>query len=197
MQQPICVRSKVKSRLYADAIPGYFATNHSHINCYIDMSDLKHKQSLAMTVARSFAARMAGMPVDTILCLEGTEYIGAYLAQELTHESLSGMNTGRDLFLVEPDSNINGQFIFADNLRPMIAECVEYYGGHVVGTRHCSPISPSWTANRWSVCLPVQISPTIRPAPTAKTARPARRVSRSTRSSLRAAIASCKIIWMQ
>lgn len=152
--QPICVPSKVKSRLYADAIPGYFATNHSHINYYIDMSDLKHKQSLAMTVARSFAARMAGMPVDTILCLEGTEYIGAYLAQELTRESLSSMNTGRDLFLIEPDSNINGQFIFADNLRPMIdgkavfvmvasastgqtlsqiAECVEYYGGHVVG----------------------------------------------------------------
>lgn len=213
MQQPICVRSKVKSRLYADAIPGYFATNHSHINCYIDMSDLKHKQSLAMTVARSFAARMAGMPVDTILCLEGTEYIGAYLAQELTHESLSGMNTGRDLFLVEPDSNINGQFIFADNLRPMIdgkavfvmvasastgqtlsqiAECVEYYGGHVVGTRHCSPISPSWTANRWSACLPVWISPTIRSVPTARTVRPARRVSRSTRLSPRAAIASCK-----
>lgn len=154
MQKPICVLSKVKSRLYADAIPGHFATNHSHINYYIDMSDLKHKQSLAMTAARSIAARIPGIPVDTILCLEGTEYIGAYLAQELTRESLSGMNSGHDLFLVEPDSNINGQFIFADNLRPMIsgkavfvmvtsastgqtlsqiAECVEYYGGHVVG----------------------------------------------------------------
>lgn len=154
MQKPICVLSKVKSRLYADAIPGHFATNHSHINYYIDMSDLKHKQSLAMTAAHSIAARIPGLPVDTILCLEGTEYIGAYLAQELTRESLSSMNSGHDVFLVEPDSNINGQFIFADNLRPMIsgkavfvmvtsastgqtlsqiAECVEYYGGHVVG----------------------------------------------------------------
>ncbi len=154
MQQPICVLSKVKSRLYAEAIPGHFATNHSHINYYIDMSDIKHKQSLAMTAARSIAARIPGILVDTILCLEGTEYIGAFLARELTRESLTGINTGRDLFLVEPDSNINGQFIFSDNLRSMvegkavfvmvtsastgqtlrqIAECVEYYGGHVVG----------------------------------------------------------------
>lgn len=154
MQQPICVLSKVKSRLYAEAIPGHFATNHSHINYYIDMSDIKHKQSLAMTAARSIAARIPGILVDTILCLEGTEYIGAFLARELTRESLTGINTGRDLFLVEPDSNINGQFTFSDNLRSMvegkavfvmvtsastgqtlrqIAECVEYYGGHVVG----------------------------------------------------------------
>lgn len=118
------------------------------------MSDIKHKQSLAMTAARSIAARIPGILVDTILCLEGTEYIGAFLARELTRESLTGINTGRDLFLVEPDSNINGQFTFSDNLRSMvegkavfvmvtsastgqtlrqIAECVEYYGGHVVG----------------------------------------------------------------
>lgn len=154
MQQPICVRSKVESSLYAQAIPGHFATNHSHINYYIDMSDIKHKQSLAMTAARSIAARIPGLLVDTILCLEGTEYIGAFLARELTQDSLVGMNAGRDLFLVEPDSNINGQFTFSDNLRPMVdgkavfvmvasastgqtlsqtAECVEYYGGHVVG----------------------------------------------------------------
>ena len=73
-----------------------------------------------MTAARSIAARFSGMPVDTLLCLEGTEYIGAYLARELTRESLAGVNTGRDIFLVEPDSNINGQFTFSDNLRGMI-----------------------------------------------------------------------------
>ena len=154
MQQPIRVLSKVKTRLYADAIPGHFATNHSHINYYIDMSDIKHKQSLAMTAARSIAARFSGMPVDTLLCLEGNEYIGAYLARELTRESLAGVNTGRDIFLVEPDSNINGQFTFSDNLRGMIEkkavlvlaasastgqtldqarECVEYYGGRPAG----------------------------------------------------------------
>lgn len=154
MQQPICVLSKVKSRLYANAIPGHFATNHSHINYYIDISDIKHKQGLAMTAARSIAANFPGVLVDTILCLEGTDFIGAYLAQELTRETLSGVNMGRDLCLLQPDSNVNGQFMFSDNLRPMIrdksvfvmvasastgqtlrqvCECVTYYGGTVAG----------------------------------------------------------------
>lgn len=154
MQQPIRVYSKVNFKLYADAIPGHFATNHSHINYYIDMSALKHGQGLAVEAARSISCHFSSISIDTILCLEGTEYIGAYIARELTRESLAGLNSGRDLFLVEPDSNINGQFIFSDNLRPMIEnktvlvlvtsastgqtlsqarECVEYYGGHVAG----------------------------------------------------------------
>lgn len=154
MQQPIRVVSRINSKLYADAIPGHFATNHSHINYYIDMSALKHSQSLATEAARSIAYHFSAVSIDTILCLEGTEYIGAFVARELTRESLAGLNSGGDLFLVEPDSNVNGQFIFADNLRPMIEhknvlvlvtsastgqtlsqtrECVEYYGGRVAG----------------------------------------------------------------
>lgn len=154
MQQPIRVVSKVNPKLYADAIPGHFATNHSHINYYIDMSMIKHTHSLASEAARSIAFRFTATDVDTILCLEGTEYIGAFLARELSQDSLRSMNGGREVFLVEPDSNINSQFIFSDNLRPMIEqrnvlalvtsastgqtlsqirECVEYYGGRIVG----------------------------------------------------------------
>lgn len=154
MQQPIRVVSRVNPKLYADAIPGHFATNHSHINYYLDMSALKHSQSMATEAARSIAYPLTGVNIDTLLCLEGTEYIGAFLARELTRDSLRGINSGHDLFLVEPESNVNGQFIFADNLRPMIdarnvlvlvtsastgqtltqtRECVEYYGGRVAG----------------------------------------------------------------
>lgn len=154
MQQPIRVYSRVNAKLYADAIPGHFATNHSHINYYLDMSALKHSRSLAAEAAHSIAYHFASTNVDTILCLEGTEYIGAYLARELSLDSMRGMNSGHDLFLIEPDCSVTGQFIFADNLRPMIEnkqvlvlvtsastgqtltqarECVEYYGGAVVG----------------------------------------------------------------
>lgn len=154
MQQPIRLSSPKNNRLYADAIPGHFATNHSHINYYLDMSALKHSHSMAAEAARSIAYHFSATSVDTILCLEGTEYIGAFLARELTLESLGGMNTGKTLYLVEPESNVNGQFTFADNLRPMIhgkavlvlvtsastgktltqaCECVEYYGGHCAG----------------------------------------------------------------
>ncbi len=154
MQQPIRIISRANRRLYADAIPGHFATNHSHINYYIDMSELKHSLPLALEAARSIAFRFAAVSVDTILCLEGTEYIGAYLARELSNAGLGGMNAGQDIYLIEPDSNVNGQFMFADNLRHMVEhrnvlvlvstastgqtltqarECVEYYGGRVSG----------------------------------------------------------------
>lgn len=154
MQQPIRVISRFNKRLYADAIPGHFATNHSHINYYIDMSEIKHNMAMALEAAHSIAFRFSSVSVDTLLCLEGTEYIGAYIAKELANSGIGSLNTNKVIYLVEPDSNVNGQFVFADNLRPMIEhrnvlvlvntastgqtlsqtrECIEYYGGRVAG----------------------------------------------------------------
>ena len=139
MKQSIRITSRVNKRLYADAIPGHFATNHSHINYYIDMSEIKHRMAMSREAARSIAYQFSSTSIDTLLCMEGTEYIGAYLAGEL---SSVGMG------------NVNGQFVFSDNLRHMIEhrnvlvlvnsastgqtfsqakECVEYYGGRVSG----------------------------------------------------------------
>ena len=139
MKQSIRITSRVNKRLYADAIPGHFATNHSHINYYIDMSEIKHSMAMSREAARSIAYQFSSTSIDTLLCMEGTEYIGAYLAGEL---SSVGMG------------NVNGQFVFSDNLRHMIEhrnvlvlvnsastgqtfsqakECVEYYGGRVSG----------------------------------------------------------------
>ena len=154
MQQPIRITSHANKRLFADAIPGHFATNHSHINYYIDMSEIKHNMSMAHEAAHSIAFHFHSVSVDTLLCLEGTEYIGAYLARELSSSHLGSLNAGKSIYLVEPDNNVNGQFMFADNLRPMIEgrsvlvlvntastgqtlsqtrECIEYYGGRVAG----------------------------------------------------------------
>ena len=154
MQQPIRIISRSNKRLYADAIPGHFATNHSHINYYIDMSEIKHNMAMALEAARSIAFHFSSISVDTLLCLEGTEYIGAYIAKELANSGIGSLNTNKAIYLVEPDSNVNGQFMFADNLRPMIEhrnvlvlvntastgqtlsqtrECIEYYGGRVAG----------------------------------------------------------------
>ena len=154
MQQPIRIISHANKRLYADAIPGHFATNHSHINYYVDMSEIKHNMSMALEAARSIAFHFSAVSVDTLLCLEGTEYIGADLARELSSSGIGSLNSGKSVYLVEPDNNVNGQFMFADNLRPMIEnrnvlvlvntastgqtlsqtrECIEYYGGRVAG----------------------------------------------------------------
>ena len=110
----------MNKRLYADAIPGHFATNHSHINYYIDMSEIKHRMAMSREAARSIAYQFSSTSIDTLLCMEGTEYIGAYLAGELSSVGMGNVNSGKDIYLVEPDSNVNGQFVFSDNLRHMI-----------------------------------------------------------------------------
>ena len=120
MKQSIRITSRVNKRLYADAIPGHFATNHSHINYYIDMSVIKHSMAMSREAARSIAYQFSSTSIDTLLCMEGTEYIGAYLAGELSSVGMGNVNSGKDIYLVEPDSNVNGQFVFSDNLRHMI-----------------------------------------------------------------------------
>ena len=57
---------------------GHFATNHSHINYYIDLTLTKHRLSEARQAAKTLCgAYSASTIIDTILCLDGTEVIGA------------------------------------------------------------------------------------------------------------------------
>ena len=52
---------------------GHFATNHSHVNYYIDMTTLKTRQSEAEAAAKALVPHyIANTVVDTILCLDGT-----------------------------------------------------------------------------------------------------------------------------
>ena len=46
--------SKAGNNIILRAIPGHFATSHSHINYYVDMTGLKTRRSEACAVARAF-----------------------------------------------------------------------------------------------------------------------------------------------
>ena len=76
---------------------GHFATSNCHVNCYIDMTYTKHRLEEAKEAAKELAENLdKTSPIDTILCLEGTEVIATFLAQEL-------IRLGYDLRLpVEP-----------------------------------------------------------------------------------------------
>ena len=81
--------TKMRSRKFPDVImkviPGHFVTPNSHINYYIDMTTMKTRQSEAKAAARAMASTYAATTiVDTIVCMDGMEVIGAYLADELT-----------------------------------------------------------------------------------------------------------------
>ena len=134
---------------------GHFATNHSHINYYIDITYPKTRLSEAKEVAKELVHNFKNnTPVDTILCLDGTAVIGTCLADELTKSGFQSINNHKTLYVVEPEFGVNNQMLFRDNIQPMIRnkhvlvlmascttgftakkgiETVGYYGGEIVG----------------------------------------------------------------
>ena len=134
---------------------GHFATNHSHINYYIDITYQKTRLSEARDVARRLVSHFINnTPVDTILCLDGTAVIGTCVAEELTKNGFQTINAHKTIYVLEPEYNANSQIIFRDNIQPMIRgkhvlvlmasvttgftakrsiEAIGYYGGKVAG----------------------------------------------------------------
>ena len=144
-----------KSSLFLRVAKGHFATSHSHINYYIDVTTQKARLSEAKAVAKEqVAAYQHSTIVDTVLCLDGTQVIGTSLANELTKDGFANMNAHQTIYVVEPEYNANSQIIFRDNIQPMIRgkhvlvlmasvttgftakrsiEAISYYGGRVAG----------------------------------------------------------------
>jgi orotate phosphoribosyltransferase len=102
-------------------IGGHFATNHSHINYYLDLTTLKTRASEARSIAHALARLyLYGTTIDTILCVEGMEVIGAYLAEELTSAHVLNTNAHKTIYVITPEYNDNSQIIVRGNIRPMI-----------------------------------------------------------------------------
>ena len=134
---------------------GHFATNHSHINYYIDITYQKTRLSEAKDTARQLVKHFINdTPVDTILCLDGTAVLGTCVAEELTKSGFHTINAHQTIYVVEPEYNANSQIIFRDNVQPMLRnkhvlilmasvttgftanrsmEAINYYGGKVAG----------------------------------------------------------------
>ena len=78
-----------KSNLQLRVSKGHYATSHSHINYYIDVTLTKFRLSEARAAAAELVREYKSTTiVDTILCLDGTEVIGACMASELTKARL-------------------------------------------------------------------------------------------------------------
>ena len=143
------------SKVVMKVIPGHFVTTHSHITHYVDMTTLRARQNEAEAAARILARKYANnTPVDSIICLNGCEVIGAYLAQGLTESGIMCLNAHQTIYVTSPEQDINGQMIFRDNSKIMVEgknililstsittgvtldkaiDSVEYYAGKVQG----------------------------------------------------------------
>ena len=149
------IYSQYSNQIALKATPGHFATSSSHINYYIDITTLKTRSSEAKAVAKAMVQDyVISTVIDTIICLDGTDIIGAYLADELMSAGFMSSNTHDDIYVLTPEQNSAGQLIFRENHMPMIRgkntlvllasattvktlrtalECIEYYGGTIVG----------------------------------------------------------------
>jgi orotate phosphoribosyltransferase len=134
---------------------GHFATGHSHINYYIDVTDQKFRLAEARKVALELAKEYKmDTLIDTILCLDGTEVIAACMASEMTKAGYMNINSHGDMNVVTPERTVGSQLIFRENSAPMIngknvlilmasvttgytaksaTEAIAYYGGKTVG----------------------------------------------------------------
>ena len=134
---------------------GHFATNHSHINYYIDITYQKTRLSEAKDSAYQLVSTFINdTPVDTIVCMDGTAVLGACVAEELTKSGFNTINAHQTIYVVEPEYGPHSQMIFRDNIQPMIRgkhvlvlmasdttgytanraiSSISYYGGKVAG----------------------------------------------------------------
>lgn len=152
--ESVKVLTKSKN-LYLRVSKGHFATSHSHINYYIDVAMQKTRLSEAKAVAKELAQYYNSTAiVDTVLCLDGMEVVGACLAEELTSGGLRSINSHQTIYVVTPEHTSGSQLIFRDNLIHTIKgknvlilaasvstgytagaaiEAIKYYGGVVAG----------------------------------------------------------------
>ena len=155
MKMRLKYHQKLTVKILLKVVPGHFATSHSHINYYMDMTRLKVGQREAKAVASTMANNYKyNTPIDAIVCMDGTYVIGAYLAEILTDAGVISMNSHQSIYVIEPEFDSCGQMFFRDNIQPMVRgknilllvasattgktidqclECLEYYGGIIQG----------------------------------------------------------------
>ena len=154
-KRTIKIAAKSNKKINLKVIPGHFATSQSHINYYLDMTSVKVRHTEAREVAKELVKKYStSKVVDAIICMDGCEVIGAYLADELTNAGIMSMNSHHCVNVVTPEIRSDGQMILRDNLQSMVMDkhvvillaiittgktikrCIEgirYYGGVIEG----------------------------------------------------------------
>ena len=100
---------------------GHFATNNCHVNYYIDMTYTKHRLAEAREAAKEIVKKLdKSSPIDTVLCLEGTEVLGTCIAEELINIGIQITNEHGTIYVVTPEHTSGNQTIFRSNTAHLI-----------------------------------------------------------------------------
>lgn len=178
MGKPQKIYAKDNPEVALKVTKGHFSSDRFHINYYIDMTSLKMRRKDAQEVAKAMVSRyvsrvnLAGIslpgadmqqlvaslatktPIDTIICMDGCEVIGAYVASELSSIGVTTLNSHHTSYIITPEFDSAGQMVVRDNIRPMLKDkhvlvvlatamsgrtiaksirCINSYGGIIEG----------------------------------------------------------------
>ena len=115
------LRSWKNPKARVKIMKGHFVTTHSHVNTYIDLSTMKSRCNNARETAKVMAEPyLASTEIDTIVCLDGMEVVGTFIADILSRPGTVSINTGKNISVVTPETDRAGQMIFRDNTKRMI-----------------------------------------------------------------------------
>ncbi|MCD7893813.1 MAG: phosphoribosyltransferase [Erysipelotrichaceae bacterium] len=143
MQDTKLIHSSYNNELVLKVTPGHFSSDRFHVNYYIDMATLKMRYTEAKMVAEAMADKyvhrvnisssrllqgyesMMNMgtvtkPIDTIICMDGCEMIGALLAEELIKMGVKTSNKHETFYVITPEFDNTGQMVVRENIKKMI-----------------------------------------------------------------------------
>lgn len=143
--ETIKIKSKLNSEIELTVMPGHFSSDRFHVNYYIDMTSLKMRVTEVKKVAAAMAQQyikkvdiqmgynssliemgsLTAMganvkPVDTIICMDGCEVIGAYLAEEFMKVGVPNRTQHNSVYVVTPEFDNRGQMVVRKNIKDMI-----------------------------------------------------------------------------
>ena len=178
MGQATKIQAKDNPKVALRVTKGHFSSDRFHINYYIDMSSLKMRQSEAEAVAKAMVKKYVNRvglsksfgisdevlqyskafatkkTIDTIICMDGCEVIGAYVAQQLSEMGFNTTNMHKTSYIITPEFDSTGQMVVRENIVPMLKDkhvlvvlasamsghtimkrirCIESYGGIMEG----------------------------------------------------------------
>ena len=144
--------AKRNNKVNVRVMAGHFVTQHSHVNYCVDMTRVKSEMNMAKAAAKLFAESFANTAVDTIITLERTKMVGAFLADAFANST--GVNMNQEIAVISPEITADGLLLLRDNVIPYVKNMrvlilaatattgittmnavrgIRYYGGEAAG----------------------------------------------------------------
>lgn len=116
------VSTKIQG-LALKVLPGHFKAGQAHVNAYLDMTDLKTGESETRALGTWLAKQYTPSTlIDTIVCLEDTDRVGACLTEALIKAGFQSMDLHKTIYTAHPQRDEKGELTIPKDQQHMIMD---------------------------------------------------------------------------